>query len=140
MPPQGHYSFDHPILPDDLGLGMALSSTPCAPISSAPIMMTGLALPEGIHHDFYHVSHQTLVATTDGIQNTHSTTLLVDESKNDDDEQLLLAQVICPPKESAETILNSNDIVVKHLKQLEVENSSSEGPSINSTDVKRRKR
>ncbi|GAB4849711.1 hypothetical protein Ancab_004505 [Ancistrocladus abbreviatus] len=125
---------------DDLGMGMALASTSCEPLPSTLVMMTGLALPEGIHHEFYHVPQQTLVATTDDTQDVHSATLLAYESKKDDNDKLLLAQVIYPLEDSTKTILNSNDTVVKNLKQLEVYNSSFEEPSINSTDVKRRKR
>ncbi|GAB4859843.1 hypothetical protein Ancab_011323 [Ancistrocladus abbreviatus] len=99
-------------LPGSEGMGMALALTSCEPLPSTPIMMTGLALPKEIHHEYYHVSQQNFVATTDGIKDAYSTTLLADESKKDDDGKLLLAQVICPPEDSTKTNLNSNDTVV----------------------------
>ncbi|GAB4836032.1 hypothetical protein Ancab_000949 [Ancistrocladus abbreviatus] len=115
---------------------MALSSTPCAPISSAPVMMTSMTLLESIPPEFYHVSTLTLANATVGLPGQHSATLLMDESKKDDDGQLLLAHVMCPLDESVKSNLNSNDIAVRNLKQLEVNNSNSEGPFINSHDVK----
>ncbi|GAB4841752.1 hypothetical protein Ancab_022474 [Ancistrocladus abbreviatus] len=117
-------------------MGMALASTLCALLPSAPTMMTGLAVLTGIHREFYHVPQPTLAATTDGIQDAHSATLLADKSQKDDDGKLLLDQVMCPSEDSTTTNLNSNDTVVKNLKQLEVDISSFEGPSINFTDAK----
>ncbi|GAB4833316.1 hypothetical protein Ancab_031562 [Ancistrocladus abbreviatus] len=73
------------MLPEDLGIGMALASTTCDPLPSAPTMMTSLAVPEGIHNELFHVPQPTLEATTDGIQDAHSSTLLTDENQRDDE-------------------------------------------------------
>ncbi|GAB4833601.1 hypothetical protein Ancab_031846 [Ancistrocladus abbreviatus] len=140
MPTQGLYPMDNPSMPKDLGMGMTLSSNPCAPISSALVMMTSLVFPESIPPEFYHVQTHALANATAGLQDEHSKTLLVDKGKKDDVGQLLLEQVMCPLEESVKTNLNSNDKVVKNLKQLEVDNSNSEGPFINSNDVKHYKR
>ncbi|GAB4840982.1 hypothetical protein Ancab_021738, partial [Ancistrocladus abbreviatus] len=48
IPPKSHYPTGTPMLSEDLGMGMALTSTPYAPISFVIVMMTGIALPEGI--------------------------------------------------------------------------------------------
>ncbi|GAB4845064.1 hypothetical protein Ancab_038470 [Ancistrocladus abbreviatus] len=108
----GFYSLNHPVLPDDLGMGMALASTSYDFLPLAPTMMTGLTVPEGIHRQFFNVPWPTLVATTDGIQHAHSATLLADESQKYDDDKLLIDHVICLPEDSTKTNLNSNDMVV----------------------------
>ncbi|GAB4849665.1 hypothetical protein Ancab_004460, partial [Ancistrocladus abbreviatus] len=138
--PRGPHLIASPRLPDDLGMGMVLTSTPCAPISFTPVMMIDIALLEGIGLDFYQGPNQNLAAPTVGPHDEHSTTQLVDDGKNEAEGQTLFEQLICPPEKFGKIKLNSNDTMVKNLKQLKVDNSSSKGPSINSNDVKHRKR
>ncbi|GAB4845942.1 hypothetical protein Ancab_024948 [Ancistrocladus abbreviatus] len=121
-------------------MGTVLTSTTCAPISSASVMMIGIALLKGLGLEFYQGPNQNIQALIDGLQDEHSIAQILDTGKNDADGQKLLEQIICQLEDSRKTKLNSNDTVVKNLRQLKVDNSSLEGPSINSNDIKCRKK
>ncbi|GAB4830859.1 hypothetical protein Ancab_004886 [Ancistrocladus abbreviatus] len=103
-------------------------------------MMIGIALPEGLGLEFYQGPTNQCIAPTDSLQDEHLITQIFETDKNKTDGKKFLDQIICPPEDSGKTKLNSNDTVVKNLRQLDVDNSSSEGHSINSNDTKRRKR
>ncbi|GAB4824479.1 hypothetical protein Ancab_007356, partial [Ancistrocladus abbreviatus] len=83
------YPIASPMLPNDLGIGMAFTSTPYAPISSALVMMTIIALPEDIDLDFYQGLNQNLAVPTKGPHDEHSATQLVDDGKNEAKGQTL---------------------------------------------------
>ncbi|GAB4843413.1 hypothetical protein Ancab_013375 [Ancistrocladus abbreviatus] len=140
IPPTSHYPTETPMLPKDLGIGMALTSTPCASISIIPVMMTSLAFPEDMGLEFYLGQHQNILASVDGLRDEHSVTQILDIGKNEVDGQLPLEQIISQPVESRQKNLNFNDTVVKNMRQLDVDNSSSDGLFINSNDVKFMKR
>ncbi|GAB4854352.1 Inositol oxygenase 1 [Ancistrocladus abbreviatus] len=53
---------------------------------------------------------------------------------------LVEKQILDPPAGPAKSGLNSNDTMVKNMTYLDMENSNSDGPLINSTDLKRKKK
>ncbi|GAB4838058.1 hypothetical protein Ancab_027588 [Ancistrocladus abbreviatus] len=128
------------MLLEDLGIGIALTSTPCAPILAVSITMTDLIFSEGMGIEFYQGPHQNILAPIDGLQDEHLVTQVLDIGKNEVDGQIPLEQIISQPEDSRQKKLNSNNIVVKNLRQLDVNNSSLDVPSINSIDIKHRKR
>ncbi|GAB4839345.1 hypothetical protein Ancab_028872 [Ancistrocladus abbreviatus] len=140
IPLIGHYPVANPMIPEDLGMGMALTSTPYAHISSILIMMTGLTLPKGMGLKFYQGSHQNILAALDGLQDEHSVTQILETGKNEVDGQIPLDQIINQQEDFGQNKLTSNDTVIKNLGQLDVDNSSLDGPSINSNDIKCKKR
>ncbi|GAB4842663.1 hypothetical protein Ancab_012637 [Ancistrocladus abbreviatus] len=71
------------MLPEDLGMGMVLSSTPCAIISTNPVVMTGIALPEGLGLEFYQGLNHNTLAPIDGFQDEHSVTQTLDTGKKE---------------------------------------------------------
>ncbi|GAB4857024.1 hypothetical protein Ancab_014936, partial [Ancistrocladus abbreviatus] len=107
------------MLPGDLGISMVLTSTTCAPIFSALVMMTGLALSDGLGLEFYQGPSHNILALIDGLQDEHPLTQVLDTGKNEADGQKFLDQIIYQPEDSCKTKLNSNDTVAKNLRQLE---------------------
>ncbi|GAB4831647.1 hypothetical protein Ancab_005659 [Ancistrocladus abbreviatus] len=98
--PTSHYPIANPMLLEDLGISITLTSTLCAPISSVPIMMTRLALPEGMGLKFYQGSHQNILAPLDGLQDEHPVTQILEIWKNKVDGQIPLDQIISQPEDS----------------------------------------
>ncbi|GAB4860353.1 hypothetical protein Ancab_035512, partial [Ancistrocladus abbreviatus] len=78
IPPKSHYPTETPMLHKDLDMGISLTSTPYALISSVPIMMTGIAFLEGIGLEFYQGPHQNILAPIDGLQDEHLVTQILD--------------------------------------------------------------
>ncbi|GAB4848081.1 hypothetical protein Ancab_002743 [Ancistrocladus abbreviatus] len=109
IPPTSHYPTANPMLPEDLGMSMTLSSTPCAPISSVPIMMTGLALPKGMGLEFYQGSHQNILFLSDVLQDEHSVIQILETGQNEVDGQIPLDQIISQPEDFGQNKLTSND-------------------------------
>ncbi|GAB4826549.1 hypothetical protein Ancab_033443 [Ancistrocladus abbreviatus] len=140
IPPTSHYLTEAPMLPEDLGMGMALTSNPCGLILVVLVMMTGLALPECIGFKFYLGLHQNFLAPIVGFQDEHLVTQILDIGKTKVDGQLPFEQIISQLEDSRQKKLNSDDIVVKNPRQLDMDNSSLDGPSINSNDVEHRRR
>ncbi|GAB4850238.1 hypothetical protein Ancab_029534, partial [Ancistrocladus abbreviatus] len=140
IPSKCHFLTVSPMLSNNLGMGMAHTSTLYALISSGLVMKTGIPLPKCLGLEFYQGQNQNILAHIDGLQDEHSLTQILDTSKNEANGQMLLEQIIYQSEEFGKIKLNSNDTVVKNLRQLKVDNSSLEGPSINSNDIKHSKR
>ncbi|GAB4856839.1 hypothetical protein Ancab_014758 [Ancistrocladus abbreviatus] len=124
----------------DIGMGMVLTSALCVPFSTFPSIMVDIALSFGLNLEFYLVTIQAFDDANDNFEDVHSTTLVVNEDKEETVGPLYLEQILCPLEGSIRIDSNSNDMMVKKLKQLDVDHSNFEGPYLNSSDLKRRKR
>ncbi|GAB4834471.1 hypothetical protein Ancab_032727 [Ancistrocladus abbreviatus] len=116
------------------GQGATLSTAPCLPIS--PDLTTPLVSGP----DFGLPPTPFVPPLYEGVPDENLATLLITNVNEKIDGNVLLDQILCPPYHTENIDMNSNDTVLKNLKQLDVENSSSKGPSINSSDLKRKKK
>ncbi|GAB4834462.1 hypothetical protein Ancab_032718 [Ancistrocladus abbreviatus] len=122
------------VLPSYLSIGATLSTAPCLPIS--PDLTTPLV--SGL--DFGLPPTPFVPPLYEGVPDENMATLLITNVNEKIEGNALLDQILYPPHRTENIDMNSNDTVLKNLKQLDVENSSSEGPSINSSDLKRKKK
>ncbi|GAB4855452.1 hypothetical protein Ancab_024070 [Ancistrocladus abbreviatus] len=90
IPSTSHLPAVSPMLPDDLGVGMALTSTPCVPVSSTPVVMTGITIPEGMGLEFYQGLNHNTLSPIDSLQDEHSITQILDIDKKEAKGQMLL--------------------------------------------------
>ncbi|GAB4834465.1 hypothetical protein Ancab_032721 [Ancistrocladus abbreviatus] len=128
------------LLPSYLGIGATLSTAPCLLISPDHLFLAGLTTPLVNGPDFGLPPTPFVPPLYEGVLDENLATLLVTDVNGKIDGNVLLDQILCPPQNIENIDMNSNDTVLKNLKQLDVENSSSEGPSINSSDLKRKKK
>ncbi|GAB4836132.1 hypothetical protein Ancab_001047 [Ancistrocladus abbreviatus] len=75
-----------------------------------------------------------------GLRDENSATFQVEDDPEAAASTFFVQQILDPPADPTKSNLNSNDTMVKNLKHLYMENSRSDGPSINSTDLKRKKK
>ncbi|GAB4834461.1 hypothetical protein Ancab_032717 [Ancistrocladus abbreviatus] len=128
------------LLPSYLGIGATLSTAPCLLIFPDHLLLVGLTTPLVSGPDFGLPPNPFVPPLYEGVLDENLATLLVADVNGQIDGNVLLDQILCPPQNIENIDMNSNDTVLKNLKQLDVENSSSEGPSINSSDMKRKKK
>ncbi|GAB4834467.1 hypothetical protein Ancab_032723, partial [Ancistrocladus abbreviatus] len=112
------------VLPSYLSIGATLSIAPCLPIS--PDLTTPLV--SGL--DFGLPPTPFVPPLYEGVQDENLATLLITNVNEKIEGNVLLDQILYPPHRTENIDMNSNDTVLKNLKQLDVENSISEGPSI----------
>ncbi|GAB4834458.1 hypothetical protein Ancab_032714 [Ancistrocladus abbreviatus] len=128
------------LLPSYLGIGATLSTAPCLLISPDHLLLAGLTTPLVSGLDFGLPPTPFVPPLYEGVLDENLATLLVTDVNGKIDGNVLLDQILRPPQNIENIDMNSNDTILKNLKQLDMENSSSEGPSINSSDLKRKKK
>ncbi|GAB4837399.1 hypothetical protein Ancab_002271, partial [Ancistrocladus abbreviatus] len=102
--------------------------------------MAGLDIPNVMAPRFYPVPFQVISTVNEVLQDKDSATMVVTAAKEPNTGDYFVEQILNQTEEIARNELNSNVAVMKNMKQLDVENSSSEDVSISLGDPKRRKR
>ncbi|GAB4849893.1 hypothetical protein Ancab_004693 [Ancistrocladus abbreviatus] len=115
------------VLSSDLGISMMLFIAPYLPISPDHILMVRFAPPLTGSPEYGLPTTPFVPSLHEGIQDENMATFIVNDKNERNDGRAFLEQMLCQPHPTENTDLNSNDTVLKNLKQLEVENSSSEG-------------
>ncbi|GAB4845809.1 hypothetical protein Ancab_039218, partial [Ancistrocladus abbreviatus] len=102
--------------------------------------MADFDIPSIMVSRFYPVHPKVLFSFNKVLQDGNSITVVVNEDKKVNIGEYQIEQIFSQPNESTRNDLNSNNIMVKNLKQLEMDNFSFEGLSVSSGDLQRRKK
>ncbi|GAB4860719.1 hypothetical protein Ancab_035882 [Ancistrocladus abbreviatus] len=116
------------MMTNELGMGMALHSTPCAPISVEPATLVALDISNVVAPSM--CSFCPLALPKEMVQDEHSANVLV---KADKAFEIGIFLVDHYPNQANLTLKNeitSNNTMFQNLKNLDVDNSGSKGHSV----------
>ncbi|GAB4849466.1 hypothetical protein Ancab_004260 [Ancistrocladus abbreviatus] len=98
--------------------------------------MAGLDTTSRVDPNYIPMAPHSLALVTEVIQEINYVSMTPQANKVLDTEGYLIARNLSPAEDSIQSAINSNDIMVHNMKKLEMDNSSSEGHSISSTEPK----
>ncbi|GAB4852050.1 hypothetical protein Ancab_016243 [Ancistrocladus abbreviatus] len=122
---------------NELGMGMVLHSTSCAPISVEPTTMASLDISNVVNPGI--CSFCPMDLPKEMVQDEHLATILMEAHKAIDIGNFLADHDRNQPNETIKNEITSNDTMVQNLKKLDVENSSSKRHFVTSAEPKCRK-